>query len=268
MSIESVAWALNLTEPKLTAAQKLVLIGICNHDGDGGAWPSIATLCVYSGLDRRTVIRRIRDLEDLGLIVTEVQEGGVGNRPKHSRPNLYRVIHRDGTHATPFVHRDGTHATRGMAPTPPGGVAPTPPEPSVEPSEKKTPDPQGGTGGSTPPEHTPRQVADEVVRAWWDWAKERTGQPPTAQSYISVVKVVERLLKAGYTVHEVKMALVDVPTVSIGWMESTIKKSRDGGAGVTARVTTAPSERNEWMDRSAEKRRLIAEGANPEDLWW
>ena len=51
MSIESVAQAL---KPRsLTATQKLVLIGIANHDGDGGAWPSMTTLAGYAECSER-----------------------------------------------------------------------------------------------------------------------------------------------------------------------------------------------------------------------
>ena len=46
MSVESISWALRVQE--LTPTDKLVLIGIANHDGDGGSWPSIATLAMYA----------------------------------------------------------------------------------------------------------------------------------------------------------------------------------------------------------------------------
>lgn len=88
MSAEALAIALNHSRAKGTA--KLVLIGIANHDGDGGAWPSIATLARYANVDRSTVQRAISTLEALGEVRRLIQEGGTETTPH--RPNLYRVM--------------------------------------------------------------------------------------------------------------------------------------------------------------------------------
>lgn len=90
MSIESVSIALH--HSRATGTAKLVLIGIANHDGDGGSWPAISTLQKYAGVDRRNVQRALTKLEDLGEIRKHVQHGG---RPKswdHLRPNLYEFL--------------------------------------------------------------------------------------------------------------------------------------------------------------------------------
>lgn len=78
----------------LTQTEQLVLIGIANHDGDGGAWPSVATLARYARVERRSVTRVLRTLEGRGLVVTLLNGGGSRTAPHFRRPNLYdlRVV--------------------------------------------------------------------------------------------------------------------------------------------------------------------------------
>lgn len=83
--------SLVLHHSKSKGTAKLVLLGIANHEGDGGAWPSVATLMRYAHADRRTVQRAIERLVDMGELQVLRQKGG--NDMTHSglRPNLYRV---------------------------------------------------------------------------------------------------------------------------------------------------------------------------------
>lgn len=90
MSVESIAIALHHSRAKGTA--KLVLIGIANHDGDGGAWPSVATLAAYAACDARSVQRALATLVNLGEVHREVQAGGDHRVPEHRRPNRYRFL--------------------------------------------------------------------------------------------------------------------------------------------------------------------------------
>ena len=90
MSIESMAIALHHSKAKGTA--KLVLIGIANHDGDGGAWPSISTLAKYANVTERNVQKSVRKLEALREIKAVVGEGGTHKTPEHNRPNLYHFL--------------------------------------------------------------------------------------------------------------------------------------------------------------------------------
>lgn len=87
MSIESMALALHHSQAK--GAAKLVLIGIANHDGDGGAWPSLSTLAKYASISERMARKCIGQLEELGEVKRHVQQGGTRMTPDHSRPNLY-----------------------------------------------------------------------------------------------------------------------------------------------------------------------------------
>jgi hypothetical protein len=83
--------SLVLHHSKASGTAKLVLVGVANHEGDGGAWPAVATLMRYANIDRRNVQRALTKLVDLGELQVLRQKGG--NDLTHSafRPNLYRV---------------------------------------------------------------------------------------------------------------------------------------------------------------------------------
>lgn len=89
MSIE--AMSLVLHHSAASGADKLVLLGIANHEGDGGAWPSVATLARYANVTPRSVQRSLGRLVDLGELTIEHNRGGTNDRADYLRPNLYRV---------------------------------------------------------------------------------------------------------------------------------------------------------------------------------
>ena len=72
-----------------TGTEKLVLIGIANHDGDGGAFPSIATLAAYANVSERSVQRAIERLVEMGEVSVHLQDGG--QRDGRYRTNRYEV---------------------------------------------------------------------------------------------------------------------------------------------------------------------------------
>lgn len=154
MSVEALAVVLHHSRAKGT--DKVILLGIANHAGDGGAWPSVATLARYANVEERTVQRSLRALAALGEIEVHEQAGGASGVPAWRRPNRYEVLvscpitcDRTAHHRVkPLAHApadlwiDGVtptspgdaHVTGGVTPTSPGGVTPTSPEPSIEPS--------------------------------------------------------------------------------------------------------------------------------------
>lgn len=90
MSIESVAIALHHSQAKGTT--KLVLLGIANHDGDGGAFPKVATLAKYANIHPRRIVEHIAKLGELGEIVIHEQEGGTRRTVDALRPNMYEFV--------------------------------------------------------------------------------------------------------------------------------------------------------------------------------
>lgn len=154
MSVEQLALVLHHSAAKGT--DKLVLIGIANHDGDGGAWPSIATLARYANVTERNVQKAIARLVAAGELLVELNRGGDAERPDWERPNRYHVTvtcpvacDRSARHklrplptaqaelwtnplsgATPPVGSDTRPPSR-ATPRPPSQATP---EPSLEPS--------------------------------------------------------------------------------------------------------------------------------------
>jgi hypothetical protein len=90
MSVEHLAVVLHHSRAKGTA--KLVLLGIANHEGDGGSWPSHATLAKYANVDVSNVRKALRQLASWGEVRIHVQEGGDRDCPDELRPNRYEVL--------------------------------------------------------------------------------------------------------------------------------------------------------------------------------
>jgi hypothetical protein len=90
MSGETLAIALHHSRAEGTAL--LVLIGIANHDGDGGAWPKIATLAKYARVKDRAVTNAIATLVKLGEIRVHHNAGGTRTTDDRYRPNLYEFL--------------------------------------------------------------------------------------------------------------------------------------------------------------------------------
>lgn len=86
MSIEALTVVLNHSQARGT--EKLVLIGIANHYGEQGAWPSVKTLASYSNMSERRVQQAIKALQSSGeLKVDRGQGGGIGRY----KTNLYSL---------------------------------------------------------------------------------------------------------------------------------------------------------------------------------
>lgn len=177
------AIALHHSRAKGTA--KLVLIGIANHDGDGGAWPSVDTLAKYARVHRRNVQRAIDTLVGLHEIYVVRQGGGTHGMADTHRPNLYRFtlrcpatcdhtsqhrdtrggpqpVFEDSTRGDAVIHRGGAGAT------PP--VALAPPEPPINPTTqlKRTGDGTRACASSPSKAHH----FDDVT-GWCHWCPER-----------------------------------------------------------------------------------------------
>ena len=90
MSIEAVAIALHHSRAKGTA--KLILVGIANHDGDGGSFPKVATLAKYANVHPRRVTEALNVLGELGEIIIHTQDGGTRGLRDAIRPNRYEFI--------------------------------------------------------------------------------------------------------------------------------------------------------------------------------
>ena len=90
MSIEQLAIVLH--HSKMSGTAKLVMLGVANHDGDGGAYPSHLRLATYAGVaDLRNLRRAIDKCIEAEELTVDVQAGGKYNTPNHARSNLYTI---------------------------------------------------------------------------------------------------------------------------------------------------------------------------------
>lgn len=87
MSVEAMAIALHHSRAK--GATKLVLVGIANHLGDGGSWPSMTTLAKYGNVSRDQARKCVQQLEKLHEVERDVNGGGSWRIAEHERPNRY-----------------------------------------------------------------------------------------------------------------------------------------------------------------------------------
>ena len=124
MSIKVMEWVWTNSLAKGSAL--LLLLAIADHaNADGtGAWPSLESLSNKTRLSERSVRYILRDLEGLGCITTEPQQGPHGT-------NAY-TVNLEGAKIAGATQRQ-----EGGNPAPKGGQ-PIAPEPSVEPSMNHT----------------------------------------------------------------------------------------------------------------------------------
>lgn len=162
MSVEAIALVLHHSRARGTA--KLVLIGIANHLGDGGAWPSIETLCKYAGdVDERNVQRALRTLTELGEVAVLRQAGGTRDTPDGLRPNRYEVLVRcpvECDHTT--AHRVKPHVIHRPEALP-GMSESVPPADAPPPGAIATPPPGGDATLTVPTNHPSEQVSSSVT---------------------------------------------------------------------------------------------------------
>jgi hypothetical protein len=90
VSVEQLAIVLH--HSAAAGTEKVILLGIANHDGDGGAFPTIKTLAKYANRDTRNVQRAIKHLVDAGELRVHDQAGGYANTPDWKRPNSYEIL--------------------------------------------------------------------------------------------------------------------------------------------------------------------------------
>jgi len=169
MSVESISWALRVQD--LSPTDKLVLIGIANHDGDGGSWPSIATLAMYAGVSERTVQRSIVALETRRLIDVQTNAGGTMHTRNDRRPNYY-TINRPRHGVTSTTPR----SDNGVTPVTPRGDTAMSPEPSLNHPENTL----AQLSLSVPP-------ADAFDEFWKVWPK-RVGKGAARRSWERALK--------------------------------------------------------------------------------
>jgi hypothetical protein len=163
MSVEAMSRVLN--HSTLTGTAKLVLLGIANHEGDGGAFPKIETLMRYGNCSESSVHRAIRAAVEAGELVVEPRTRENGS----STSNRYSIT----VGGVPPV------APGGVPPVAPLGVPPVaPPEPPTnhpeEPPPLPVPTEPAARRRSGPAERTPGALMGCWVAGY---QRAKRGQP-------------------------------------------------------------------------------------------
>lgn len=252
MSIE--AMAVSLHHSKTQGATKLVLLGIANHEGDGGAWPSISTLARYAGgVNRRTVQRCIQELINLGEITCEVNGGGQGD----ARPNLYRVTLRcpqncDGSSAHRKIEGGGVDVAGGRSQCHPGGGAgvtggavPVSPEPSINHKENQ---------------YMPEEV-QKAFEEFWNIYPRREGKRAALKAFLKALEDSD--LDAVMAGARRFATDPNLPVIKqyIAHPATWLNQGRWEDDPLPVREMT-PEERQEIAKRKAEADRVIAQAEN------
>lgn len=208
MSVEALAIVLH--HLPLGGTTKLVALGIANHDGDGGAWPSISTLARYANVEPRTVQRAIRDLEAAGYVEVIARGGGTRFTPEWERTNYYRLriacppeCDRTPQHRSQPVENPvrsasppDTHvttpltATSGAPLTPTSGapLTPTSPEPSFEPALEPALQPSGAAAPGSPALPAVVLPVQDAFDRWWSLYPRREGKQDARKAYAAALK--------------------------------------------------------------------------------
>jgi hypothetical protein len=163
---------------------RLVLLAIADHDGEGGSWPSVATLARMAGVSESTVVRARRTLVALGELEVHEQQGGNLATADHLRPNRYEINLAcpdwcDGSarHACRICGGKGQHKAECAATDPDApialstGVSPVTPPPlstgvspvTPHPVSLVTPEPPNEAPTTSP---TPPPIATRVADFW------------------------------------------------------------------------------------------------------
>lgn len=202
MSIESMAIALH--HSKARGTDKLVLLGIANHDGDGGAYPSHATLARYANCSVTRVKTAVKRLVELGEIEVFVKAGGDQSLRNDRRPNKYLVL---------LGCPDDCDKSKQHRVTTGTGVA------VVDGNDSQKSDARQShglphdshTGDYKPSINHPEEPSDaqRICDKWWQSYKERNnGRTPTgARAWFVLQSVVNAALKSGWTADEINTAM-------------------------------------------------------------
>lgn len=202
MSVEALSAVLH--HSRATGAAKLVLLGIANHAGDGGAWPTLATLGKYANVTPRNVRKHLTTLQSLGEIRVQLQAGGTPDLDDFRRPNRYDVL----VVCPPWCdrstqHRDTRRGSRQSSlwtnpraeSTPPVGIDPPP-------RSESTPDPRSESTPKPSNESTPNS-ADRPSASSTDRARDRERELYPSREICDVCSLsrIECSMRAGKNGH-------------------------------------------------------------------
>ena len=135
LEIQNAVWQ----ESKSSGRARLVLLSIADHQGQFGAWPSIATIAKLVNASERSVQRDIQELEKSGELIVRYRKAPTRGTYKANLywVNLPSVAHHisEVTDCVSEVSKDASEVTKSASEVTAGGVL-TIKEPLKEPSKE------------------------------------------------------------------------------------------------------------------------------------
>lgn len=194
MSVQAMAWAIDLREPKLQPTTKLVLLLLANRsnpDNNESCWPSRRTIAAEAGIQPAAVSKHLRKLEDEGLVSRVRRVRGDGSQTS----NLYRVNRPGAGGVLP--------GDKGGAPTGAGGV---PPPDKGGSTQGITHEPKGEPKGErkdltsdAPSDPEVSETVQSLTGEFVDAVKSNGFNPPKPdqQTYRNWLSDMDRLVRLG-----------------------------------------------------------------------
>lgn len=192
----------------------LVLADEANDDG-GSCYPSIDRIAHKARVNRATVFRCLDRLEAAGeVIVTRPKKYGRGHF-NHYTVLMGRVAECDlfgePTEVGETVEKGREKVQKRRAQTRPN------PRPQTTNPETTTQEPEA----PAPSQPSLEERARAILRAVHDGRRAR-GEPGVA-NWPAATGVVRKLLVAGWADERVQAACLEVPTISVGWLEGQLR---------------------------------------------
>jgi len=233
----------------------LLTIGDAANSEGEHAHPGVAAMCTGSLYSRRQVQSIEDELVAEGWVTITEQGGGRG------RATVYKVNmewrNAAGERAQPApgspAEKGAASATETVQPddqsVQPGAETV---QPGVHPNGVPTVEPNGNdpTAAADGDDEEPDE-AREIVTAYWDWCKEHERPTPTlptrgnGNAFMALVKIVGKLLEAGWPRPAIKRALIDTPAYTLDSLTFTLNSHRPPGAPAVEPRRDGPSGRLE-----------------------
>lgn len=227
-----------INDDQLSFRARGVLVWLLDKPDD---WSCSSEQIARSGGEGRDAIRSaLAELESAGYLQRARVRGPSGRwvteTVVYERPE---PVHHDGFPGVgePGVGGPGVGFPGALTKTVTDGLLPNAVPPSGAPSPLPDSAPSGTvafpeTGASLSAEKPEVLAARELVTAYWEWVRSRTGKPPASVPFIGLVKMLAPLLAAGWAREDVSRVLASMfiagRTLSRQSVEAELRRLRRG----------------------------------------
>lgn len=250
MSGHALSWAYKQTTG--SAAAKAVLVKLADNANDAGVcWPSIERIATETELGRRTVNRKLKELEEAGFLSVRPRREG-----QRQATNVYQLhLNSQGARAAPSTSQSANGALQGATGASQGVTDDTlrvsgwHPNPHREPPLEEPP--------REPPSVSlpAKRDSEEGFERWWSHVPKKVGKGAARRAYANALKkaIAEVLLdkmklyaaaRAGQDPHYTKHPATWLNAEC--WLDEDVESSGDAGDPLAqARIARERREQRE-----------------------